>query len=348
MRGYGENSGQRVLILLDGQRLNTADLNRIDWLSIPLALVENVEIIRGSQTALYGNNASAGVIRISTRRPTEALLGGVSTEYGSNESNNFRSGLTDSVGLLGYSVHVEHNETDGFRDNSQYETTGTGLRLTYPFLESLQGYISMTASESKFGLPGGLTWSQFKANPQQTTDPDNHGESVAYYLRGGLDFQWNEVMSVNFDGGYTSRKIDSDFSGFIFEQDYDLYSFSPSVSYNYEGLTSVLGMDLMEDRIDVGSDRLERDRIGYFASLQYEAGPRWILSTSLRYEDDETSATNATGSASNYDNAYAWSLGAIKKFNSARLYASIGRFYRFPAIDEIANTFPVPYFIPDL
>lgn len=348
MRGYGENSGQRVLVLLDGHRLNTADLNGIDWLSIPLALVENVEIIRGSQTALYGNNASAGVIRITTRRPTDALLGGASTEYGSYESYNLRAGLTGSVGMLGYSVHAEHNETDGFRHNSQYETTGGGFRLDYPFLESLQGYFSLTASESEFGLPGGLTWSQYKSDPQQTTDPDNHGESEAYYLRGGLDFHWNEVLTVNFDGGYTSRKIDSDYSGFIFEQDYDLYSFSPSVTYNYDGLKSVLGVDWMEDRIDVGSDRLERDRIGYFATLQYEASPRWILSTALRYEDNESSASNAIGSDSASDRAYAWSLGATKKLNSARFYASLSRFYRFPAIDEIANTFPVPSFNPDL
>ncbi|MEC8209053.1 MAG: TonB-dependent receptor [Verrucomicrobiota bacterium] len=348
MRGYGENSGQRVLVLLDGHRLNTADLNRIDWLSIPLALVENVEIIRGSQTALYGNNASAGVIRITTRRPTDGLSGGASAEYGSYESYNFRAGLTDSVGLLGYSAHAEHNETDGFRDNSQYETTGGGFRLVYPFFESLEGYFSLTASESKFGLPGGLTLSQYKTDPQQTTDPDNHGESEAYYLRGGLNCQWNEVLSVNFDGGYTSRSVDSDFSGFIFEQDYDLYSFSPSVTYNHDGFKSVLGLDWMEDRIDVGSDRLERDRIGYFASLQYKASPRWIISTALRYEENESNASNVSGSDSAFNDAYAWSLGAIRKLNSARLYASLSRFYRFPAIDEIANTFPVPSFNPNL
>ena len=32
--GFGEGSGQRVLILLDGHRLNTADLGQINWLSI--------------------------------------------------------------------------------------------------------------------------------------------------------------------------------------------------------------------------------------------------------------------------------------------------------------------------
>ena len=42
IRGYGENSGQRVLVLLDGHRLNTADLNRIDWLSIPLAFAQPI------------------------------------------------------------------------------------------------------------------------------------------------------------------------------------------------------------------------------------------------------------------------------------------------------------------
>lgn len=348
MRGYGENSGQRVLVLLDGHRLNTADLNGIDWLSIPLALVENVEIIRGSQSALYGNNASAGLVRIKTRRPTDEVKGGASAQYGSYKSYNFRAGITGTEGKLGYAVHAEHDETDGYRDNSQYEATGVGFRLDYSFLESLQGYFSLTGSESEFGLPGGLNRFEYKEDPRQTTDPDNDGASEVYYLRGGLDYRLNESVMFNFDGGYSDRRIDSDFSGFVFEQDYDLASFSPSVTYENEGLTSVLGVDWMEDRIDVGSDQLERGRVGYFTSLKFEAGPRWILSAALRYEDSESRASNTGGSDSAAEDEYAWSLGVVRKFDSARLYASVARFYRFPAIDEIANTFPMPSFNPDL
>ena len=40
MRGFGENSHGRVLVLLDGRRLNRPDMASINWLEIP---VENIE-----------------------------------------------------------------------------------------------------------------------------------------------------------------------------------------------------------------------------------------------------------------------------------------------------------------
>lgn len=35
MRGFGENSGQRVMVIVDGQRLNTLDLSFINWAQLP-------------------------------------------------------------------------------------------------------------------------------------------------------------------------------------------------------------------------------------------------------------------------------------------------------------------------
>ncbi len=61
LRGLSSND---VLILLDGIPLNSAALGGVDLSDIPLASVERIEIIRGPEAALYGNNAAGGIINI--------------------------------------------------------------------------------------------------------------------------------------------------------------------------------------------------------------------------------------------------------------------------------------------
>lgn len=45
--------------------------------------IERVEVLRGPQGTLYGNGAQAGVINITTRRPSNEFTGKISTEAGS-------------------------------------------------------------------------------------------------------------------------------------------------------------------------------------------------------------------------------------------------------------------------
>jgi outer membrane cobalamin receptor len=61
------SSSAQVLILLDGQRLNTAQAPELDLGSIPVEGVERIEIIRGGASALYGADAMGGVINVVTR-----------------------------------------------------------------------------------------------------------------------------------------------------------------------------------------------------------------------------------------------------------------------------------------
>ena len=85
MRGFGENSGQRVMVIVDGQRLNTLDLSFINWAQLPLENIENIEVMRGPQTAAYGNYAESGVVKITTKRwnqPDTAKIGGFFGTYG--------------------------------------------------------------------------------------------------------------------------------------------------------------------------------------------------------------------------------------------------------------------------
>lgn len=74
MRGFGENSQTRVLIMVDGQKFNRPDMGAINWLQIPLSDIESVEVLRGPMSALYGAAAEAGVIKIKTRRPVRRRI----------------------------------------------------------------------------------------------------------------------------------------------------------------------------------------------------------------------------------------------------------------------------------
>lgn len=76
-RGYSSSdTGLNILILLDGQRLNS------DWTGglyihhglISLDKIERIEFIRGPGSAIYGSNAYLGVINIISRSENEARV----------------------------------------------------------------------------------------------------------------------------------------------------------------------------------------------------------------------------------------------------------------------------------
>jgi iron complex outermembrane receptor protein len=67
--GGGGPTNPQVLVLLNGQRLNTdynGDKGNM-WVSMPLTSIARIEIIRGPGSALYGADAFAGVINIITK-----------------------------------------------------------------------------------------------------------------------------------------------------------------------------------------------------------------------------------------------------------------------------------------
>ena len=68
-RGFnnGGSAGSSVLVLVDGIRVNEADSGITDWALIDMDAVARVEVVRGSASALYGDNAVGAVINIITR-----------------------------------------------------------------------------------------------------------------------------------------------------------------------------------------------------------------------------------------------------------------------------------------
>lgn len=63
--------GSRILLMIDGVPVLTSDLATVNWQILPLLDVQQIEVVKGAGSALYGSSAMGGVVNIITRRPSE-------------------------------------------------------------------------------------------------------------------------------------------------------------------------------------------------------------------------------------------------------------------------------------
>lgn len=64
--GFSYGAGSRVLALVDGLPMMSADAGNIKWQFLPLESLAQVEIIKGASSVLYGSSALNGVINFRT------------------------------------------------------------------------------------------------------------------------------------------------------------------------------------------------------------------------------------------------------------------------------------------
>ena len=73
LRGLGVN---RTLVLLNGRRMlnsGTGANSSVDLNTIPISVVERIEVLKDGASAIYGADAVAGVVNIITRQQIEGL-----------------------------------------------------------------------------------------------------------------------------------------------------------------------------------------------------------------------------------------------------------------------------------
>jgi iron complex outermembrane receptor protein len=91
-RGFNSSLNRRVAVLVDGRDPSIPFLASQDWSSATiLDDLESVEMIRGPSAALYGANASSGVLNMTTRAPRNSQGGQVRLTAG--ELSTFNTDL---------------------------------------------------------------------------------------------------------------------------------------------------------------------------------------------------------------------------------------------------------------
>ncbi len=114
LRGIGPSGTSRALVLLDGVPINDPFGGWVYWDKVPLQSIEQVEVVRGGGSSVWGNYALGGVINIITRRPTERAAF-FEASYGTRDTLSGDLLLTEARGPFRLSLEGSHFDTNGYK-----------------------------------------------------------------------------------------------------------------------------------------------------------------------------------------------------------------------------------------
>jgi len=113
LRGIGPSGTSRALVLVDGIPVNDAFGGWVYWDRIPLQGIEQIEVVRGGGSSVWGNYALGGVVQVLTRRPTERALY-FDGSYGTQNTQNFDLLLHEVQGPFRVALEGSYFKTDGY------------------------------------------------------------------------------------------------------------------------------------------------------------------------------------------------------------------------------------------
>jgi len=126
----GPGAAGAFLFLEDGIATRSAGFANNNGLSeLNIAQAQEVEIIRGPASAVYGSNAVHGVVNVLTKAPSDE--GNLTLLAGPNQRYQLQGGFGKEYESEGYSTNFQIINDDGYRDNSGFTSLKLGLRHDY-------------------------------------------------------------------------------------------------------------------------------------------------------------------------------------------------------------------------
>ncbi|MDH6356919.1 TonB-dependent receptor [Parabacteroides sp. PF5-9] len=90
--GWTYGVGSRSLIMVDGMSVLTPGSGEINWNVVPMENAEQIEVIKGASSVLYGSSALNGLINVRTKRPGLEPVTRITTSlgiYGNPENSDY-------------------------------------------------------------------------------------------------------------------------------------------------------------------------------------------------------------------------------------------------------------------
>ncbi len=311
--------------------------------------LDRIEILKGTNSTLYGSQAMGGVINIIPRKWQKGFAGELRSEYGSN--NTYIENARLAYGQEKYYIDInpvyiktdgeKYGGNNGFYYNNKGLTFGAGIK---PFQNTgLEFSALVYDTDLALGNSPSLDAS---GNPKvQQADPNKHRESQLYQL----SLMWNHEIAAFWDysikGSYGSTE----------RHYFNLNTIDPRDQSNYDGETTYLEMqhnlhptDWLTINIGADYDKavLKEDdpsspytgnytmvhqehnwtTYDLFAQLQFALLDRSIfLTMGARYNHPEA-----------FDNKIVWETSGayILKATNTKFHAHVGTGYRTPSLYE--------------
>lgn len=138
IRGITSAYGAETLILINGIPISSLYLGTpsLVWAGMPIKAIKKIEVIRGPGSALYGADAFAGVINITTKSANDIPNGEAGFSSGSFDTKSAWLSYGNRNSPVDISFTLEYTKTDGFKEqvNADSQTffdsiTGTTVSL---------------------------------------------------------------------------------------------------------------------------------------------------------------------------------------------------------------------------
>jgi vitamin B12 transporter len=329
-------SSRYVKVLIDGMDVSdpSAPQPTAPFEHLLVGDISRIEVLKGSQSTLYGGDAVGGVITIQTKAaltPGFSQQGNIEGGQYSTVSGAYTAGYlaadgsnialtVQGVGTDGFSAYAYGREDDGYRN-----LTFSG-RGEYFLTPSWKVFFAARALDAKYSYDGygpGPDYLFMDTLDNGTTEQQNWRVGTEFSLLNGafqntLAIQGMNVRRETFDdktrnGWYDGDRIKGEYKGIL--------------TFN-EKLSLLVGADWERTGTTTSglSDRVTADMNGYYAQVVMEPIQGLVLTGGGRIDDHST-----FGNFDTYRITGAYMVpGTETKFHS-----SVGTGFRAPSLYEL-------------
>ncbi len=307
--------------------------NQFNFGGFTAAGVDRIELLKGSQSALYGSEAIGGVVNITTFQPTKlGFSGQAQVEAGSFDtySGSLSVGYKGERGKVALSYG--YVETDGISAQS-FNTEKDGFEQTTVVLT---GEYDLTDTLT---LGGALYYRDGDVEIDRSSFANDFTGEIFSTERGARVFANWQTGAVTHEFSYGYYDIDRKDPGGAttrFQGDRQTYSYTGSAGLNPMTVLN-FGIEHEREEIDSGVTQGSEKTTSYVAELLLSPTAQFDISAALRYDDNSDFGGETTGRI-----AAVW-----RPVEDLAFRAVIGTGYRAPSLFERFSSFGDPNLKPE-
>ena len=282
--GFG---GQGVLFLVDGERLAGETMDDVDFTRLSMDNVQRIEIVKGAASALYGSNATGGVINIITKRSLDPWTLNVNARL--SKHNEQRYGA--SFGLNG--SHWNNMLTANWNRRDNYDVHSAANPVTR--------VISTVYGDKTLNLKDQLTWNPvsgfsltgkagyfFRETVRSAAQPERYRD-----FTGGLRMNWTISADDALTASYNFDQYDkSDYQRITRKdiRDYSNVQNTFRMLYNHsfeDGDVLTVGADYLHDYLyntNLEGSTRKQDSFDVFYQYDWRISDKWEAVGAVRYD----------------------------------------------------------------
>ena len=350
LRGFGSTANSNQVIIVDGMRLNDDDQSSPNLSAIPISAIQRIEVMRGAGAVQYGGGATGGVIVITTNAAAGQAhqnSAELSAEMGSRGLVDERASTVLAAGDYSLDVAGQDLRSSGNRDN--FASQNTNLSATGQWHNDwLRLGLRAGNSALSSGWPGPVSAAQFSADPTQTNNPTDWGDTST--SNAGVFAQANlGDWQINADASDRTKRFSSSSGGYPYG--YDVNAYNQSLRARNESRWGSL-----RNAVVVGLDQSQWTRIitatsifgAPLGTVALASSNAWYVTDDLTFasgthvnfgvRNEDSSLNEQSSGTQQTNNLSAWQLGVNQTLNSQwSVYAHTAQSYRLPNADDVTD-----------